>query len=370
MRFLKTELFILEPPMSPQKDHSTQTPRRPQRQDDSSNIMAALSCPISNQLFAEPVMTKCGHTFEKEEITRWIERAQKNHSQCPTCLSHINIETLRPNLAIAGVVEVFLSQHPNKIESQYCHDVSSEHIVNFLETASPEKIVRLYMAYPEKLNDAINDGDEYETILHYAVAKGRIDLLQTFKAKMTTINWDDPRPYTDLLYNNITLLFYAIESTPSPNDRAVIQFLLDQGADPTRITGKGHTPLSAACRCDKKQLIQLLLTIPPVRSSINSGLSPLIYAVQYSDVECVQWLLAVPGIDINRKDKHGESALFKAAKLGDIEKVKILLALPGIDTEAKREPGEGKTAQQIARESGHGDIDDLFRQISARPSLK
>lgn len=38
------------------------------------NIKKTVSCPISRDIFIEPVIAEDGHTYEREYLERWLER--------------------------------------------------------------------------------------------------------------------------------------------------------------------------------------------------------------------------------------------------------------------------------------------------------
>ena len=46
------------------------------------NVPACFICPISHEIMETPVVTPCGHTFEKVQLLQWVNNG---HSNCPTC---------------------------------------------------------------------------------------------------------------------------------------------------------------------------------------------------------------------------------------------------------------------------------------------
>ena len=82
------------------------------------------------------------------------------------------------------------------------------------------------------------------------------------------------------------------------------------------------------------RIVERLCRVPGLDANLGrlrGGDSALIWAARFGRTETVQALLAVPGIEVNARDKNGFSALMLAAKFGHINIIQALLAKPGID---------------------------------------
>lgn len=66
-------------------------------------------CPISQRIMAEPVSTKCGHTFEESYIIEWLRK--KDH--CPVCNKQISKE-LTNNFSLKSIIEAEYAAFLNK----------------------------------------------------------------------------------------------------------------------------------------------------------------------------------------------------------------------------------------------------------------
>ncbi len=60
-------------------------------------------CPITEELFQDPVMTCDGHTYERAAIEAWL----KNHDTSPTTNSHLANKNLMPNTVLKNLVKSF-----------------------------------------------------------------------------------------------------------------------------------------------------------------------------------------------------------------------------------------------------------------------
>ena len=79
------------------------------------NIPPELYCPISGQIFKDPVVTEDGHTFEREAIKTWLEGNNRN----PLTNNEMKNKTLIANWSIKSAVERFLQEHPELADEQY-----------------------------------------------------------------------------------------------------------------------------------------------------------------------------------------------------------------------------------------------------------
>lgn len=68
-----------------------------------SQIPPYFQCPISQELLYDPVVTPSGITFERENITAWIEIYKTD----PVSGKPLRVEELIPNVALADAITEF-----------------------------------------------------------------------------------------------------------------------------------------------------------------------------------------------------------------------------------------------------------------------
>ncbi|CAF3190198.1 unnamed protein product [Rotaria sp. Silwood2] len=67
-------------------------------------ILSTLKCPITLELFVDPVVANDGHTYERSAIIKWV----KNHSRTsPITRQTINIDQLKPNRVVKQLVDQY-----------------------------------------------------------------------------------------------------------------------------------------------------------------------------------------------------------------------------------------------------------------------
>ncbi|XP_060706315.1 zinc-binding protein A33-like [Hemiscyllium ocellatum] len=67
---------------------------------------ADLSCAVCHDLYKDPVLLDCDHSFCRSCVTQYWERADT--ACCPVCRKETSSRTLRPNRTLSNIVETFV----------------------------------------------------------------------------------------------------------------------------------------------------------------------------------------------------------------------------------------------------------------------
>lgn len=82
--------------------------------------LAEFRCPITSQIFFQPVqLSSCGHLFEEEALTGWM-RADHRNSDCPCCkedFSSLDIVPAPP--LIKNTISAIMQKHADLVSEQY-----------------------------------------------------------------------------------------------------------------------------------------------------------------------------------------------------------------------------------------------------------
>lgn len=84
-----------------------------------------LICPISHQIFNDPVVAEDGITYEADEIKLWMKQSTLSP------VTNKPIKNLVPNYIIKSVVDKYLEKNPEQIKNKY--KISRDH-VDYIET--------------------------------------------------------------------------------------------------------------------------------------------------------------------------------------------------------------------------------------------
>lgn len=75
-------------------------------------------CPISLQIFKNPVIIEDGFTYEYDEIKKWFE----NNNRSPLTNNILQTKIIFMNHTMKQSVEDYLKLHPELIQNQYSSD--------------------------------------------------------------------------------------------------------------------------------------------------------------------------------------------------------------------------------------------------------
>ncbi|KAJ2895624.1 STIP1 homology and U box-containing protein 1 [Zalerion maritima] len=85
---------------------------RPEEQKIDLQPPSWLLCPISFQVMLDPVMTRAGHTYDRQNIEQHV----KQHQVDPFTREPLYLSDLRPNLAIKEACQAYLKEHGDAAE--------------------------------------------------------------------------------------------------------------------------------------------------------------------------------------------------------------------------------------------------------------
>ena len=184
-------------------------------------------------------------------------------------------------------------------------------------------------------------------------------------------------------------------------DAAVVERLIQQGADPNRRNAAGITVLSLAATAGHAPIVEKLLRAgADPNATVRSGETPLMLASRAGSIDAIRLLVAAKadvnahetfnaqtalmwaaaeghataaqalidaGADVNARTNRGSTPLLFAVRRGSRETVRALLSA-GADVKAART--DNGTALLVAIVNGYEDIVDLLLERGADPNIE
>lgn len=197
--------------------------------------------PISKQIFLEPIITECGHSFEKDSIEQWCEQ----NKACPICQKPISKGQIRENLLIKHIVDELLQKDPSLKKKQYFPVKAFLDAINDDE----EMAIDIINSHPHLLNRVIHQG---RTPLHIAIESNQIDLVRSL-LEFDEIDVNIP---TEAPHSHPGSKAYHLAASLS--NQHFLELLVAQGAD-GELDEHLLTPLQIAALAASKNSSQLLL---------------------------------------------------------------------------------------------------------------
>ncbi|KAN0092689.1 Ankyrin repeat-containing domain protein [Tylopilus felleus] len=181
--------------------------------------------------------------------------------------------------------------------------------------------------------------------VHTAAQNNQLSLLQ---ALLT----ENPKLINEADVDGRTPLHWAA----SAGATEVVRYLIDQGADVTKVDGGGWAALHIAVSAGHQEVVQELIgAAADVNQKNDKGITSLHYAASKSRIEIGRYLIQ-RGADINARDKANQLPLHRAATTGSTGFISLLLHPPeGVTTKPRINTGDrvGNTPLHLAMESAH-----------------
>ncbi|XP_035535067.1 tripartite motif-containing 13-like [Morone saxatilis] len=89
-----------------------------------SRLEEDLCCPICHDVFRDPVVLSCSHSFCKDCLKSWW--TEKQTRECPVCKRRSSKERLPCNLVLKNLCEAFLQERDPRASEALCRTHSGE----------------------------------------------------------------------------------------------------------------------------------------------------------------------------------------------------------------------------------------------------
>ena len=107
---------------------------------DIKEIENIITCPITHEIFKNPVLAEDGITYEKHAILEWL----KNNNTSPITQAVIS-KNINNNIGIKQLVDIFLLKNPDYLEKQFNFNYSflnfNNECINYVKNKNFNKLL-------------------------------------------------------------------------------------------------------------------------------------------------------------------------------------------------------------------------------------
>jgi ankyrin len=312
------------------------------------SLLDNIVCPITHNIFLDPVIAPDGFVYEREAITAWMEK----NSVSPWTNEKLSSSTVYPARVIKTLTIDYLEKNPNKISDQYTlRDVTAnevEHLFANIEgflAMSSSQIKKIFseifsaMKYSspefgEKMErmfnneivaryiiSAINDLTfkcmGVYSLLHLICIYCEYDLVRfAFENNPDiAINLDEEDSA------HCTGIFYAVTHMKLEG----VEYLLSKRPNVTIASGKGMTVLHMALTKFPLHIIKSIIELgADINSKSNIGTKPIHFACKNASIDILSYLKEL-GISFDVQNNNGYSPLIMAIENNTEEVINYIL---------------------------------------------
>ncbi len=337
-----------------------------------------IRCPISLQIFAEPVIAEDGVTYERDVIKKWIQE----HKYSPTTKEAITDKFI-PNKSLKSIIDGLLLKHERLREQQFTlvnsyslhiaaiqsavdnsqfdklltyvdYDMSNDalltsifekckdnniirHIIdNFVglesENKSRWRLVHFIcsLSTPEMIKYIVSKGVDLECTtgnshcrpIHFVCNNSTPDVIKYMIDKGVNLECADKNGFRPIHY-------VCQHSTPD-----VIKYMIDKGVDLDCANNAGdRRPIHCACYSSTPDVIKYIIDKgADLECADQNGTKPIHYACQHSTPEIIKYMID-KGVDLECATKTGEKPIHMVCEYSTPEIIKYMIR-KGVDLES------------------------------------
>lgn len=246
-------------------------------------VLEDLICPITKQIFLDPVMASDGKLYERQILEKWM-----NDYDCCSPLTKEDIKFYSSSTIVKNMITYLLEMNPNLKEDQY--ELCMDHAF-----------------HRSKIIEIMEEGN-YEDLKLY----------RNFSIE-------------ELYYNGILKKFLK-----GCHDLQTVSYLFNNRIDSFR-TNKGWKPVHYVSRWGNGQLIKQMTEAEDfdLDATTSNGWKPIHFVARYGSIESLMYLVNV-GVDIEQETKKGWKPIHFVARYGSIKSLmEVVHVGAGIEPKTK-----------------------------------
>ena len=250
------------------------------------NICEDYICPITGQIFHEPVSVEDGIIYEKTAILTWLAEHDTSPMTRQKISSNVHLVQL-----IKNKIEKYLKEHPEYIKHQYVVSKKYKDNKRIIQKIISDKDFNKLLKYEEYMITDTDYKDDYQ--FNISLIQTLCECCENDDIIMHVLdNCVDLKK--KVLFKNVKTAYYPIHVICEYGSPTVIKHVVNKGVKLNLKTNDGHNALHILCR--------------------------------YSDIECISLAINC-GADINAINKYGKTPVHDVCKYGDICSIELLSTL-------------------------------------------
>ena len=237
------------------------------------SLLNSIICPITHQIFYNPVTIDDGYTYEKQAIEKWLE----NNKTSPMTKRNIITNQFTTNIVIRTFVENYMLENPDKKDEQYKEEVIKNNFVwdDFNKLTIPKQ--------KEYLDNCIDleckDNKGWKPI-HLICKFSTPEMIKYIIDKNVDLEYEGKKGWKPI---HLICRF----STP-----VMIKYIIDKNVDLECVTNDGWKPIHFICRYSSPKIIKYIIDKNVELECVtNDGWKPIHLICRYSSPKIIKYII-------------------------------------------------------------------------------
>ena len=268
------------------------------------NIEKIIICPISHQIFLNPVNAPDGFTYEHNEIITWLEK----NGTSPMTREKMEIYKLSPNNLVKDLVNVYLNEYPDNKMNQY-RKIHLNNIDEVKQLISNNKFEKLLDIVEYDISQMFGNNlfvNLLENCKDFSILKHVLDNCIDLEC-VSSKKW-------------MPIHYLCRYSTPE-----IIKYIIDKNVDLEYATNDGWKPIHLICRYSTSEMIKYIIDKNvDLECATNNGWKPIHFICHYSTPKIIKYIIS-KNVDLESTTSYGWKPIHYICKYSTPEIIKYVI---------------------------------------------
>jgi hypothetical protein len=236
-------------------------------EEEINEIVEYITCPITHEIFKNPVRANDNITYEKHAILEWLKN--KNTSPC----TRAEIFDLTDNVDMKELIDIFLLKYPSYLKDQFNYSFFLDFKDECINHVKNKNFNELLYYVEFDLSDSSFTNNLFKDCKDENVLKHVIDNTIDLECE-TNEGW---KP----------IHFICRYSTPE-----MIKYIIDKRVKLECETNEGWKPIHFICRYSTPEMIKYIIDKRvKLECETNEGWRPIHFICRYSTPEMIKYII-------------------------------------------------------------------------------